>query len=93
MAFNGCQNLEKIAPIPSSVRKVGNESFEGLQKLESIEFLSDEINFGILCFWECSSLACISFPCAKKVKISKNSLNGVSKNFTLFFNSGAIIVN
>lgn len=93
LAFNGCKNLEKIAPIPSSVRKVGNESFEGLQKLESIEFLSEEINFGVLCFWECSSLACISFPYAKKVKISKNSLNGVSKNFILFFNSGAIIMN
>lgn len=90
-AFIGCQCIQKVGPVPKSVRYVGNECFEYLEKLESIEFLSSEIEFGLMCFWGCSSLFCISFPNAKIVKISKNSLKCVDEEIHLFFNCGATV--
>lgn len=91
-SFVDCKKLESIVSIPASLRFVGCFCFSRSVNLTSLEFLSDELEFHYGSFYECSSVAILSFPNGRHIKLGFNMFLNVKNEIIIYIsNNGEII--
>ena len=64
--------------IPPNMQSIYNECFAECEELRCVEFLGENIVMSYECFDNCSNLAAVSFPNAKKIEIDKSSFREFS---------------
>lgn len=71
-SFSMSEGVKEIV-LPKSLKKVCSQAFYCIESLESVQFLSEDVEVGFWSFYNCRNLKQISFPNATKLNFSSQS--------------------